>query len=355
MGLTSLGGGGARPTASNAPSVHVIDGLAVEANSLDLGELWEQSDYSHAFVIHNQNKKKYEILDFATSCSCLQTIEPRSLSIAPDALATVRLKLDLTKRTLAEVGQHKRAFHVEILPLGKESMPKPPGWRLHGIIKSRVTVDTLALDYGDEAVRGQPPRERKVMATVHVADTSLQARVVPDSATVRLHPAKDSSSRFELVITPRPTLSVGSFSCKLHLDLLTRNGDLLQGCILPISGQMQSEVRALPARLVFGPRRVGQIAEAMTTLQVPVGEEWVVDHIETESADVWVERVVRKELPLGQTFRVRQRVSKSGHQSSKVRFFVRKERNDPVPITMEVSYDGDEEGILSGASAKGDR
>lgn len=38
-----------------------------------------------------------------------------------------------------------------------------------------------------------------------------------------------------------------------------------------------------------------------------------------------------------------------------VRFFVRKGQEGLVPLTMEVSYDGDKSGILSEAVDKGDK
>jgi hypothetical protein len=342
-------------TDSPAPSVQAIDGLAVDAAALDLGEVWEQSDYIYDLVIHNQSETTAEIFDFAVSCGCVDSIEPRALSIRPGATAKARMKLNLAKRSFEERGQSKRSFNVDIQPLRKEIAKPQSAWRLHGVIRSRVTLDALSLDFGEEAVRGQPPLERKVMATVHVADSSLRARAIPDLATVRISPAKGSTSRFELGIAPRPTLPAGSFSCKLHIDLVAENGRQLPGAVLPIAGKMQAEVRALPVRLVFGPRRIGQSAEATVTLQTPVGEKWVVDHIEMESDDVSVERVAQAQIPSSQTFRVRQYIRKAGRHASKVRFFVRKESNDPVPIAMEVSYDGDAEGVLSDSKRKGSK
>jgi hypothetical protein len=89
------------------------------------------------------------------------------------------------------------------------------------------------------------------------------------------------------------------------------------------------------------------------TLQAPADAKWVVDHIETESEDVEVKRLADSRIPSSQLFRVRQVIRKAGHQSSTIRFFVRKGQTDPVPLSMEVSYDGDEIGTLSGIPEKG--
>ncbi len=313
--------------------------------------MWEQTGYPHNLVIHNHNNVATEIFDFAVSCGCVEVIEPRSLTIAPGATAAIRLKLDLAKRTSSERGRSKRPFEVEIRPLQKVQTTQP-GWRLHGVIKSRVTLDTLSLDFGDSAVRGQPPLPRKVTATVHVADASLRAKVVPDLATIRVSPSVGSANQFDLMLAPRPTLPVGTFSCKVHLDLVTKEGEVLPGVILPVTGRMQPEVRAIPAQLVFGPRRVGQTAESTVTLQVPKGEDWIVDHIETDVSGLRVEPVASSGTSVGRVFRIRQPIAKTGHQSSTIRFFVRKGRGGPVPLAMEVSYDGDESGVLSETGEK---
>lgn len=334
------------------PRFDVIDGLAVEASTLDLGEVWEQDDYPYDLVIHNRNDAAAEIFDVAVSCGCVEAIEPRSLTLAPGTTATIRLKLNLAKRTSRERGLPKRPFEVEIHPLRRSSMTPQPGWRLHGVIKSRVTLDTLFLDFGDTAVRGQPPFARKVAAGVHMADARLRMKVVPDLVAVEVRPAEGSANRFDLLLAPRPSLPVGPFECKVHLDLETKDGERLSGVGLPVTGKMQPEVRAIPAQLVFGPRRIGQTAESTVTLQVPKGEDWVVDHIETDAAGVRVEPVAASGMPPGRVFRVRQSITKVGHQSSTIRFFVRKGHGDPVPLAMKVSYDGDESGVLSGTDDK---
>jgi hypothetical protein len=337
--------------ANQPPPMEVIEGLAVAAADLDMGEVWEEKGIARKLHIRNQTPGHIEIHDIQQTCSCTD-IKPRRLSIAAGETATIDLTLDLTHRTYSERGQARRPFAVGIYPVLDPKAQPRLGWRLYGIINSRVTVDTPSIDFGEEVVCGQRPLARKVIATVHVADASLRAHVVPDLATVRLNALKESTSRFELIVAPLPTLPLGPFSFELQLDLITKLGDHLPGVIVPITGRMQPAVRALPARLVFGPQRVGHSVEATVTLQVPVAENWIVNHIETESNDVVVERFVHPDTSFRPTFRVRQRIRNPGHQSSKVRFFVRKGHGDPVTLTMEVSYDGDEEGVLSEANEK---
>jgi hypothetical protein len=331
-----------------------ISGLVVDGATLDLGEIPEQVDYPYHLNIHNRTAKPAEILDLPVSCGCVEGVEPRTLTIAPGGTATVRLKLNLAKRNYGEQALTKRPFEVTIRPVLKASSGQPGSWRLHGIIESRVTLDTLFLDFGDAPVRGQPPISRKVVATVHVPDASLEASVASESmATVAVKRVNGSTMQFELTVAPAPTLPLGPFSCEINVSLITKDGARLSGVVLPVAGKVQPEVRAIPAQLAFGPRRVGQTAESTVTLQVPEGETWAVDHIEIDSPGVRVDVVAGQGTLTGRVFRVRQHVAIAGHQISTVRFFVRKAHDDPVALAMDVSYDGDSAGVISDANENG--
>src|ERR1700676_1096969 len=106
-----------RPPA--VPRDAVIDGLAVELASLDLGEVAEQTDYSYQFDIQNRNNSPTAIFDIAVSCSCAEGVEPRALTIQPGATATIRLKLNLVKRNYGEQELARRPFAVAIHPVLK--------------------------------------------------------------------------------------------------------------------------------------------------------------------------------------------------------------------------------------------
>jgi hypothetical protein len=323
----------------------------VDAAALDLGEVWERPDFVHSIAIRNRRSTTAEIQAFAASCDCL-SVESRTLAIPPGETATVRLKLDLSLRALHELGQAVRPLHLEIRPVCKGAVSKEAGWVLHGVVKSALTLDTLALRFGDAAGSGATPFSRKVRATVHLPGGSLRATAKPDLVTVDVRQRPETTDEFELTIAPRKGLPVGAFTCKLKLEVVSAAGEVIPGVTLAIDGTIQPPVRALPARLLLGSRRVGSTAEATVTLQVPEGENWVVDHVEAESADVAVDAVAAAGIPAGRTFRVRQRISLEGPQSSVIRFVVRKGGGPLEAVTMAVCYDGDTGGAVSGTSEK---
>jgi hypothetical protein len=223
--------------------------------------------------------------------------------------------------------------------MGGVSEPSTEGWQLHGIVKSAVTADVGGVHFGDEAVRGQPPAKRKIRAAVHVLDAELRARATPDLVDIRVTRGAGTPTPFEVEIAPKPRLPAGRFSCKVRLDAVSAEGGVLPGLTLAVDGTIQPPVRALPAQVLLGFKKVGEVAEAAITLQVPAGEEWVVDHIEVESPDVSVETPGDKDLGSARKFRIRQRITKEGRQASAVRFFLRK-GGAPEPLTCEIIYEG---------------
>ena len=58
-------------------------------------------------------------------------------------------------------------------------------------------------------------------------------------------------------------------------------------------------------------------------------------------------------MTAGRVYRIRQQVTKTGHQSNAIRFVVRKDGGDPVPLAMDVTYDGDADSVISEPKEKG--
>ncbi len=331
----------AKPRDAEVPSGDfVVNGLAVSAVSLDMDVVWEDKDVPWQLPIRNRTANTVHIKDFVVSCGCV-TIEPRSLSIAAGETATLQLRFDVTHRAPVEIGLDRRQFHQELRPVFRDIGVSRSGWLMRGIVRSRVTLDTAFVQFGEEPVQDQPPASRKLVATVHVPAERLEATVDPPMATVEVIRRTSSPARFDLSVTPQPALPPGSFQGNLVLNLRSAGGERLPGLTVPVAGNVQPAVRALPARLLLGSKPLGQVAEATVVLQAPATSEYVVDHIETDSPDVHVEPVRVEGAPPGRAFRVTQQVTKEGDQTSTVRFVIRKSGRVPVPLTMDVCYRGE--------------
>ena len=326
------------------PRKQAIGGLTVDTACLDLGEVWEEKAFRYELPIENSTLREIEITDFIVSCSCL-AVEPRKLTIPPRETATIRLKLDFTHRTQREIGQKERALAVKVTPILKTGEPPGAGWYLTGLIKSRVTLDSLAVNFGESPVQDQPPVLRTVIATTHVPVAGLTAKADASRATVRIQRRTNFPEQFEIVIAPQPTLRVGRFQFEVALELTTPEGQILEGVTLPVEGIMQPEIRPLPARILLGSRPIGEMAEAFVVLQAPPETQVIVDHIEVDSEDIHVEPASVEGAAAGRTFRVTQRVTRPGDQTSIVRFTLHKPNQPAKTLSMDVCYRGEVKAI----------
>lgn len=324
------------------PTEAVIDGLAVAAADLDVGEVWEEKGVTWRLPIRNRTEATIEIRDFATSCDCTE-VKPRKLSLPAGQAATIDLTFDLTHRFYSDSGLAQRPLAVTIRPIIANSRPRGPGWQLHGTIKSRITLDTSAVDFGEQPIHGQTPVTQKVHATVHVPCRRLHVALKRDVATVMVTRQKGDETRFELAISPNPALEPGRFKTDAKISVESPTGERELAIILPISGIMQPEVRLLPSRLLMEAKPVGETTEAIVTLQAPTESKVVIDHVETESPGLRVEPTPIDGIPAGRAFRVRQQVMKEGEQRSEARFIFRKPKHKPelFALTVEICYRGE--------------
>jgi hypothetical protein len=183
----------------------------------------------------------------------------------------------------------------------------------------------------------------------------LQARIEPAAiGTVKLVPVPDNPNRLELCITPSNTLPIGPFQATVMVDVVGPSGSVTPGAVLPIAGDVQTEGRLLPARVILGIRPVGSTAGTVVVLQAPVDAAWTVDHIETDSPDVSVEATAAEGIPAGRAFRVSQKAVREGNQRDTVRFVVRKAGCAPMTLTMEVMCNGEipQTGLFPGKGGK---
>jgi hypothetical protein len=350
-----------RPT---GPSFLVVDGLAVEEAALDLGEAWAGQDVSPSITIHNRRSSPVEVQHFVTSCGHCSGVEPASPVIPAGGTASVRFHLNLAPRWQSEVAQADRAFVLDVRPVlkggtssqsdghcdscewekparkGSEDSP-PRSWPFRLLVKNPVTYDWLSIHFGDSPTRGGPAVTRKVRAGLQVPGATLQARAEPDLVAVQVMPRKGDPTQCELAITPRASLALGPFSCKVHVGAVLPGGERLPGAALSVWGNVRPAIRALPGELRLGRHKVGEVAEATVTLQAPEGQELAVDRIELDSADVLLQPVEASGPPSLRTFRVRHRITREGPQSNAVRFFVRRRAGEPPePLALGVDYEG---------------
>ncbi len=347
---------GQRPPAPPAAAVHRIDGLAIELSALDLGEVWEENHFHRQVRIRNESTEDAFIERFGLGCSSCTSIEPKALRIPAGETATVTLDIDLLQRSLRDFGRETRSFSSDFWPvLQGRTEPARSGentWTVRGTVRSRVTVDSPALNFGEAPIQGEPPVTLRVRARVHVPAKGLEVRTDASKLSVRIQPLESHPDQFDLLVAPRADLPPGRFQTDLAVEVVQESGERVPGPVVSVAGDVQPEVRVLPARLLLGNRLVGSMADEIVVLQAPPGTTLEVTRIETDSVDTHVEAASVAGSPVGRTFRVTQKITQAGEQRFDSRFLVRKPGQPPRAVAMEISYRG-EPGPVSGKAADG--
>lgn len=317
----------------------VAEGLMIPVANLDIGEVWEEKGFVWQLPIRNLTSDTIQVQQFKTSCGCT-SVNPSKLLLQPGETATVALTIDLTHRSSTEEGLSRRPFALSIQPVTLRSRRDGSGWQLHGAIRSRVTLDAKNVHFGEQPIHGQPAVRRELLATVHIPCRDLEVAVDSLVASAIVKRRADDSTRFEITIAANPELPPGSFKAEAKIHVVEPSGERELACTLPIVGEMQPEVRLLPARVLLETRSIGETAEAVVTLQAPPDANVAVDHIEIDDPGLRVEPAAIEGIPSGRAYRLRQQVAKEGEQRSTARFIIRKLNSKPITLPVEIWYRG---------------
>src|SRR5262249_48918060 len=110
-------------------------------------------EFRHKARIRNESSQDVLIERFDVGCRSCFHVEPNSLSVRAGQIETVELVFDLTQRSLRDFGSAARPLLNHFSPVLSGNRPattrSQDAWIVRGTIKSRVTVDAPALDFGE--------------------------------------------------------------------------------------------------------------------------------------------------------------------------------------------------------------
>jgi hypothetical protein len=341
-----------------SPPAQSIDGLVVDGNVLKLGEVQEDREFTCAIPICNETDREINVERFGLGCASCMSVEPASIRIGPGRTETVKLKIDLSQRRLTDFGQPTRTYSGSFWPIiqgaTRSNKPGENLWQVTALVKSSITIDMSAVNFGESPVSGQPAAPIKVRVTAHIPLRSLTAQADAAILSVRVRPLDSHLNQFEVLVVPRADLPPGRFQAGLSVEPVAADGQRLPALVLPVAGEVQEEIHPLPVRLLLGTRTIGTEAEEVVVLQAPAGARLEVTGIQTDSSDVHVEPTIVPGSPDGRTFRVVQKVTAIGDRRSTVRFVIRDRSGMTRTALMEVSYRGEAAGA-KGSLADGVR
>lgn len=329
----------ARPT---APAAEQSGGLTVPPERLDFGEAWEQKAFAWVLPIHNRQRHDTRIREFAPSCSCTQ-VDPPSLVIPAGETREVRLTLDLRDRGKREkyTSGGGNVFEVRVAPrLEVEGGVVPTrGWTVRGLVRPVVQFDPSAVVFGRHSVLALPLPAVKVWATSSIPLDRLTPATTSAGFRIDVRQVPDNRSRFELTVTQAGKLGLGAFDSDLVFTLRSSDGQQLPDQVLPAMGWICPDLEASPPDVVFGARKVGEVAETTVTLPSMTGKRVEALSFRAVGKGLDVERM-REAVAGSPSFSVKQRIMELGAQAGAIFVRVRSQDQDEIEVRIAVSYHG---------------
>lgn len=327
-------------------------GLSVAPEKLDFGEVWESGHFLWTLPIQNTTGESLEILNFASSCSCV-AVHPNSVVIPAGKTAEVRLTLNLTNGSDAgdaSAGAETRPdggkgeppswpFQAQITPQVRGGIPYQESWVVKGRVRRPFHIEPPALDFGENLLRegSHPSRSADIVSYVPGLN-DLNANCDGSKATARLEQVAGSPGRYRLTVTPNPSLPSGPFRFQVRITGTTPDRTNVPGFVSAY-GVVLRDVYAQPDTVVFGARPTGETCEETLLLRSRSGKAFTVRSVQSDPEGLVAQDMGR--VADGKLFRLSQRISELGHRQGMVRFSITGEDGaNLTEITVSVAYHG---------------
>ncbi len=324
LGLASVGG--FILGQSNAPEPLYLE---VAPGSLQLGSVWETSDFECVLPIRNVHSRLVEVKTIEASCSCIK-VEPLAFALAPGETTNVRVRIDLR-----ESGEDfsPRPFAFSLLPTiaVQDTTTKQEPWLMEGEVRRSIVARPPVLRFPPGITRGSPsPTEQvRVLASPNVA--TLKAVFNKAYASVVVTSAAGSEKAFNVAISLH-TAETGNRSFDITLIPQTKDGPL-PPFTLPVIAKVVEVVELVPDTLVLGPRHLGEYVEELVLLRSRTKTPFLVLGVEC-SANV-------SAANRGTACSISTKVTKRGSNAETVVFMIQsKNEPGPVSIPLRILYYG---------------
>jgi hypothetical protein len=341
--LILLFAGGAAYWVSARPlrSAGAQEVLTVDPKFLEIGEVWQQMGLPWKITIENPHDKDVEILDFATTCGCVQSIEPRSLVVPARGTAEVRLVLNIfNPKARSNEKPSGYDFSLQLTPRLEDAWPQQGPWVLHGTARPvPLNVSPRLVDFADGLVHGQQFETRWAELSSELSVSRLDFKCDSSVLDVQVMRVSEKPDKFKLGITPKEQLRSGPFSSLVRLSAVTPDGRKIPAAVL-VEGKVVDDIFCEPDLVLFGARRLEETPEETVVLQSRSRQPFQVIKVQTDDAKVSVQ-LVGKPAAYAYKYKVRQKVAALGDQSGKVTFSVRGDRERRAfELQLRTSYHG---------------
>lgn len=326
-----------RAPVAAAPAPQATAGLEADPASLAVGEVWEDPAFVREVVLTNRGDRPAHVTELSGGCECTR-VEPRAFTVPPGGTQTVRVSIDLTHRFPYQFGAERRELALPLHATLADRGVAAGGWKITGVVKSRVSLDGRGLEFADLCGRGGPPVTRAMRATAHVPLAALTAAAPSDRATAEVRPVSGKPGEYAIRVTPNADLPLGPFRFTVPVSATLPDGRTVPCASFAVTGEVVSPVRVVPGPVLLGEVPVGSKAEAVVAVRFPAAG-WSVDRVETERTDTTV--AATDPLDGHPAYRITQAVGEAGDRSAQVRFVCRRPQGDVETVPVVVLWYGD--------------
>jgi hypothetical protein len=317
--------------------------LAIASSDLDFGQAWAGDDFRWGVGIRNTTRRTVNVLALRTDCRCAR-VEPGQLTLRGGESRDVELKIDLTAIPPEAASQATFPFTLGMMAALEGERPLRQKWELEGIVRQAVAISPREIDFFGDLVEGRDFPSRSARLHCFEPDTTLEVQCDPALLRARALPLDDAGREFRLEVMPAKGLPVGPFQGTVLVRACRDEGGELPAAKLRVSGEVMSDVCAVPEAILLGPIATGRTVTRRAAIRCRSGGALRIERVETQTKAVDVRMGAAPNQPIHEillTVSVRER----GAQRATVSVEVRREgTNSSNAVLIPVSWYGVEEG-----------
>jgi hypothetical protein len=276
----------------------------LEATATYFGDVIADPAFPWTIHIRNTSDIDIEEVQVSASCDCLQ-VEPRTFKIDAKGHASLRLQLDLTRRSKSDsLSDESQPFRTPI-QLTYQAGPKllEQSFEVGGSVRQLVRIDKRSLDLGRISVVAQPLKPAIVPIEYVSADVTNIVATVTDQAFWDATVRPTGVGRWEMAVGAKCLLPIGTHKIPIAMTIATRRGASL--CHFVAECTIADDIELSPSSVTLTPTVIGQEVTEILYVRSLSGLPIRIDAVSARSTNTRVEQKAIGEHEIALTLRHR--------------------------------------------------
>lgn len=316
--------------------------LAVDAASLDLGDVWAQDEYEWKLRVQNTSAAPVQVGQVSVSCSCTRAT-PREFTVPANGAVDLDLKLDLNKAfALSEDSGNPRGMRIGLAPIATDQLPLPMAapWILTGRIHALPIEAPVLVDLGDCVVEAAVPASEVALRFDLGVASDAQCAQPPENLSLELASGAEPGTKI-IRVAPRETAlrTIGEQTAEVLLTSVLRDGKTCPPKKVGVRWTVVEPVGVSPEFQHAGVVPVGELARANITLFSRQKAGYTVKRVSCDDPAV---RIVPLAEQGGGTrgYALERRVERRGQGRARITLECASAAGREFTLISELAYDG---------------